>query len=102
MADLHEALGQDVLKEPAKKLHAVEVGGAEAGTTHLPVSEGDRAVREADETVIGDSDLEDIRGEVGEGGVTVVIGLTVDVPGTSPGLRDHDLLQQIGVAHLFF
>src|SRR5712691_9898246 len=59
------------------------------------------AVCGRDDAVVGDGDLEDIRGEIGEGGVAVVIGLTVDVPGKSPGLRI-DLLQQTGVAHLFF
>ena len=101
VADFHEAIGQDMLEEPAEKLHDVEVGGAEAGTAHFPVGEGDRAVREADETVVGDGDLEDIRGEVGEGGVAVVIGLTVDIPGDGPDLGV-DVLQQAGVAHLFF
>ena len=28
MTDVHEAIGQDVLEEPAEKLHGVEVGGA--------------------------------------------------------------------------
>ena len=88
-------------EEPAEKLHAVEVGGAEAGTAHFPGGEGDRAVRERDEAVVGDGDLEDRRGEGGEGGVAVVIGLTVDVPREGPGLRI-DLLQQTGVAHLVF
>ena len=101
VADFLQAIGQDMLEEPAEKLHAVEVGGAEAGTAHFPVGEGDRAVREADETVVGDGDLEDIRGKVGEGGVAVVIGLTVDIPGDGPDLRI-DLLQQAGVAHVFF
>ncbi len=101
VADFHEAIGQDVLEEPAEKLHDVELGGTWAGTAYVPVGEGDRAVCERDDAVVGDGDLEDIRGEIGEGGVAVVIGLTVDVPGKSPGLRI-DLLQQTGVAHLFF
>ena len=49
VADFHEAIGQDMLEEPAEKLHDVEVGGAEACTAHFPVGEGDRAVREADD-----------------------------------------------------
>jgi hypothetical protein len=86
MPDCHKALGQDVLKEPVEKLHGVEVGGAEAGTAHFPGGEGDRAVREADETVVGDGHPEDIGSERGTGGVAVVIGLTVDVPGDGPDL----------------
>ena len=67
----------------------------------LPVGEGDRAVRERDNTTVGDGDLEDIGSEVGKGGATVVIGLTVDVPGDRPGLRI-DLPQQTGLVHGFF
>ena len=100
MTDFHQAIGQDVLKEPAEKLHDVELGGAWAGTAHFPVGKGDRAVRKADETVVGDGDLEDIGGEVGEGGVSVVIGLTMDVPGDGPDLWV-DVLQQSGLAHVF-
>ena len=65
------------------------------------VGEGDRAVCEADETVVGDSDLEDRGGERGEGGGAVVLRLTVDVPGDSPDLGG-DVLQQSGLAHTFF
>ena len=88
VADFLKAIGQDVLEEPAEKLHDVEVGGAWACTAHFPVGEGDRAVRERDEATVGDGDPEDIRGEGGEGGVAVVIGLTVDVPGDGPDLWD--------------
>jgi hypothetical protein len=100
VADFHKTIGQDMLEEPAEKLHTVEVGGAWAGTAHLSIGERDHAVLQADETVVGDGDLEDIRGEVGEGGVAVVVRLTVDIPGDGPDLRI-DLLQQTGVAHLF-
>ena len=90
-----------MLKEPAEKLHDIEVSGAEACTAHFPVSEGDRAVRKRDNAAVGDGDLEDIRGEIGEGRVAVVIGLTVDIPGDSPDLGI-DVRQQSGVAHGFF
>ena len=43
---LHEAIGQDMLEEPAEKLHDVELGGAEACTAHFPVGKGTvRSVR---------------------------------------------------------
>jgi hypothetical protein len=100
MADFLKAIGQDVLEKPAEKLHDVKVGSAEACTAHFPGGEGDRAVRKADETVVGDGNREDIRGEVRKGGVAVVVGLTVDIPGDGPDLRV-DGLQQAGVAHLF-
>ena len=101
VADFHKAIGQDVLEEPPEKLHDVEVGGAAACTAHFTVSEGDGTAREANETVVGDGDLEDIRGKVGEGGVAVVIGLTVDIPRDGPDLGI-DVLQQAGLAHLGF
>ena len=90
-----------MLEEPAEKLHDVELGGAEACTAHFPVGKGDGAVREAHETVVRDGDLEDIRGEVGESGVAVVLSLTVDIPGDGPDLGI-DVLQQASLEHVFF
>jgi hypothetical protein len=87
VAHLHAAMGQDMLEEPANQFDDVEVGSAEARTAHFPGGERDGAVREADETLIGESDSEDIRGEGDEGGVAVGVGLTVDVPGDGPDLR---------------
>jgi len=95
MPDFHKAIGQDMLQEPAEKLHDVEVGGAWAGTAHFPGGEGDRAVLERDKAALGDGDPEDLRGEGGEGGVAVVMGLTVDVPRDGPDLGV-DVLQQLG------
>ena len=86
VADFHTASGQDVVEEPPAKLHDVEGGGAAACTAHFTGSEGDGTAREAHETVVGDGDLEDIRGEGGEGGVAVVPRLTVDVPRDAPDL----------------
>ena len=90
-----------MLQEPAEKLHAVEVGSAEACTAHFAVGKGDRAILERDNTAVRDGDLEDIGGEVGEGGVAVMIRLTVDVPGDGPALG-LDVLQPAGLAHLCF
>jgi hypothetical protein len=101
MADLHKAIGQDMLEEAADKLDGVEMSRTGAGTTHFPVGEGDGAVGEAHDTAVGNSDPEDIRGEVSEGGVAMVLGLTVDVPGDGPDLWV-DMLQEAGVVHVFF
>ena len=90
-----------MLEEPAEKLHGIEVGGSWACTARLTIGESDGAVRERDDAVIGDSDPEDIGGEVFAGGVSVVIGLTVDVPGDVPDLWV-DVLQQSGCAYLLF
>jgi hypothetical protein len=86
MTDFHKAIGQDVLEKPAEKLHAVKVHGAWACTANFTVGKRDRAVLEADETLVRDGDSEDIGGEVGESGVAVGLRLTVDVPGESPDL----------------
>jgi len=100
VADFLQAIRQAMLEEPAEQRDAVEVGGAQAGTAHFPVGARHGTIREADETVVGDGHREDIRGEVLQGGVTMVVGLTVDMPGDGPDLRV-DVLQQAGLAHLF-
>ena len=86
MPDFHKAIRQDVLEESAEKRQDVKVGSAWAGTTHFTIGEGDGAVCEAHETAVGDSNLEDIRGEGGAGRVAMMIGLTVDVPRDGPDL----------------
>ncbi len=101
MADFHETVRYDMLQEPADTFDDVKVGSASAGTAHCPVGEGAHAVREADEPVVGDGDLEARGGEGGAGGVAMVLGLTVDVPGHGPHLGI-DVLQQSGLAHGVF
>jgi hypothetical protein len=93
VADFHEAVRQDMLEEPVKKLEGVKVRSAEACPAHFPGGAGDRAVLERDNAAVGDGDLEDRGGERGAGGVAVVIGRTVDVPGDGPDLGV-DVLQQ--------
>src|SRR5215468_3116029 len=88
-------------EEPADEFHDSKVRGAKADTAHCPVGAGDCAVLQADETVVGDGDLENIWGQGGEGGVAVVVGLTVDVPRDGPHLKI-DVLEQSSVAHVFF
>ena len=75
-------------------------GGAGARIAHFTVGEGDRTVLEADEALVGDGDPENRGGEGGEGGVSVVMGLTMDVPGDGPHLWV-DVRQQSGLAHIF-
>jgi hypothetical protein len=100
VADFLKAIGQDMLKESAEKLHDIEVGGAEACTPHFPVGEGDRTVRERDNAAVGESHLEDRGSEIGKGRGAVVIGLTVDVPRDGPDLGI-DGRQQAGLSHRF-
>ena len=70
-------------------------------TAHFTGGEGDRAVCERDDAAGGESDPEDRRGEGGEGGVSMRIGLTVDVPGDGPDLWG-DGLQEASWAHVVF
>ena len=99
VADWHDAVRPDRLEEPTEKLPDLKVRRAEAGTAHFTVGKSDRAVREADETLIGDGDLEDSGGKGGEGGVAVVRCLTRDMPGDGPDLGVA-ILQQSGLAHI--
>ena len=98
MAHLHETMRQDVREEPAEKFHAIKGRGAEADPAHFPGGEGDRAVVQADETVVGDGALEDRGGQGGAGGMAIGRRLTMDVPRDGPDLRV-DLLPQSSVAH---
>ena len=70
VSDFHEAIGQDMLEEPAETLPGVE-GGAWACTTGADGGAGHGALLEAHDAAVGDGDLEDRRGEVCEGRVTV-------------------------------
>lgn len=58
-------------------------------------------VFEAHEASVGDGDPEDIGGKVCQGGVSVLPGLRVDVPGDGPGVWG-DVLEQSGLAYIFF
>jgi hypothetical protein len=101
VTDFHEAVREDMLQEPADKLHSVEVSGSWTDTARFAIGESDGAVLERDDAAIRDSDPEDIGSKVGEGRVAVVIGLTMDVPGDGPDFWG-DVLQQSNLAHGFF
>ena len=101
VTDFHEAVREDMVQEPADTRHGVEVGGSWACTARCTIGESDGAVLERDEAAIGDSDPEDRGGEVLKGGVAVVLGLTMDVPGAVPDLWI-DVPQQPGCAHCLF
>ena len=88
-------------EEPAAQRDDVKGSRSEACPANCPVGAGDRAVREADETLVGDGDRADRGGKGGAGGVAVVISPTVDVPGEGPDLGV-DGLQEAGLAHVCF
>jgi hypothetical protein len=101
MPDLHQALGQDVREDPAEQRQDVQASSAEACTAPVPGGAGDRAVCEADETVGGERALEARGGQGRKGGMALVMGPTMDMPGEGPGLRV-DVLQETSVTHRFF
>jgi hypothetical protein len=86
VTDFHEAVREDMVQVSADKRHGIEVGGSWACIARFTRGESDDAVLERDDAAIGESDPEAIGGEVCEGGVSVVLGLTVDVPGDVPDL----------------
>jgi hypothetical protein len=100
VADCHAAVRPDMWEEPTDQLHDVKARSTEACTAHVTGGEGDRAVGEADATVVGDGALEARGGERGEGGGAGVLRLPVDVPGESPDLGGA-VLQQSGLAQTF-
>lgn len=65
------------------------------------VSEEDRFVYDLDDAAIGDSHLEDVRGEVIEAGFGGTYRLRVDIPIDLPDLG-RDLIEETGFFHGFF
>jgi hypothetical protein len=100
-ADLHEAVGEDGLEEPAEQRDGGEGGGTLSSATGFAGGEGDAAVLERDDAALGDGDLEDREGEICARGMAVRIGLAVDSAGAVPDVWG-DVLQQAGLAHSFF
>jgi hypothetical protein len=90
-----------VLQEPVEKLPDVEMGGTRACTVHFLVGERDRVALAADETVVGEGYPEDIGAR--EVQAEWPWGCACRWP--YQGLVqtwEGDVLQETGVAHLFF
>ena len=101
IADLHKTGGQDMLKETADKFHGIEGHSPQPVTMGFGVVEEDGVVFHLDDAVIGDSHLEDIRGEVFQACLTGTDGLRVDIPVDLPDLR-RDLIEETGFFHGLF
>ena len=80
VANLVQALGQDVLQEPAHELVAWDAAGPPPVGFAVLVTDGHRLVIEADDAGVGDSDAKHVAGEV------VKHGLLAFTPG---GAVDH-------------
>ena len=98
IADLHKPGGQDVLKETADEFHCIEGHNPQPVAMGFGVSEEDGVVFDLDDAVIGDSHLEDVRGEVFQACLTGTDGLGVDVPVKVPDFRG-DLIEETGFFH---
>ena len=101
VADCLQTIGQDILEASPAQRDGIKLGRPWAGPAHLAGGDGARAVREADEPVVGERACEDIGGEGGDGGVAVVVGLAVDAPGGSPDLGI-DGRKEASLLHGFF
>jgi hypothetical protein len=93
VADLHEAFGEHMLEEPADELERSECHGSPSVGVGLFVTEEYGIVFYLQDSVVGDSDAEDIGGEVLDRVRAVSHSLGVDVPGDVPDLGA-DLMQK--------
>src|SRR5579863_10683259 len=86
VADLVQALGQDVLEEAAHELLAGDAADPPAVGFAMLVADSDRLIVEADDSGVGDRDAEDVAGEVVEHGLLALApGRAMDDPGLGPG-----------------
>lgn len=96
VADFHKTCGQDMLEEAADELHGIESKSSRSLAVRLAIANEHGAVVEVQDAGIGDSDLEDIGGEIFESSLTGARGLAVNVPICLPDVG-RDLLQQFGL-----
>ena len=97
IANLLKAFGQDMLQEAADELLGGEGAGFPVAGGAVTVAKGDLALLEFEDTVVGESDPEDIRGQILEGGLARADRLTMDDPVLSPD-RGGNLVDQISLA----
>lgn len=64
VADLHKAGGQDVLKETTDEFYGIKGHGPQAMAMGFGVSKENSIIFHFEDAGIGDSHLEDIRGEI--------------------------------------
>ena len=85
IADFVQALGKNVLEKAANELVTIDTAGPPTGRFALLVSEGDGAIVEADDAGVGNSDAEDVSGEIFEDGLlTLAPASDVHDPGRGP------------------
>src|SRR5689334_21893399 len=93
VADFVEAARQYVLEKAAHELLAAEPAGAPPAALAVLVLDRDRLVIETDDAGVGESDAEDVAGEVVEHGLLAVApGADVEDPWLLPdGIRDDEI-----------
>ena len=86
VADLMQALGQDVLEEAAHELLPGDAAGPPPVGFAMLVADGDSLIVEPDDTGVGDRNAEDVAGEVIEHDLFAFApGRAMDDPGLGPG-----------------
>src|SRR6516225_4947256 len=93
IANLVQALGQDVLQEAAHELRAIEGADAPAVGLAVLVAERDGVLVERDDARIGDGDAKDVTREISEDRLlSLAPGGNPDDPRSGPGGRgDHEI-----------
>jgi hypothetical protein len=86
VADLMQALGQDVLEEAAHELLPGDAADPPPVGFTMLAADGDGLIVEADDPGVGDRDAEDVAGEIIEHSLLALApGRAMDDPGLGPG-----------------
>lgn len=101
VANLPEAIGQDVLEEAAHKLQDIERSCPRSSASGFAIGKGDGTLLERDNASVGEGNPEDIGGKVGKGRVAIWMGLRMDIPRDVPSLWV-DVFQQSGLSDVIF
>lgn len=97
-SDLSESPGEDVLQESSDEGVDGECQVSGLASARVGVAEGDAAVLEAFEPVVGESDAVDVTGEIACCVSAAADLLDVDVPALCPGIG-RDVPIQAGAGH---
>jgi len=89
VADLLEAVGQDMLQKAADELRGREGGEFLSFGLAILITKSDLAVLEFEDPVVAEGHAEDIGGEIFQGGLAAADRLTINDPILVPDLREH-------------
>ncbi len=94
-----KAVGSTWLQEPSDELQGIDGEGAGASTGVFLIGEAHLPVVDLEDALIGDGDLEHVRGQIVDRGLGAGYGLGVDVPVLRPECVGQ-LVEQTGLSHL--